>query len=38
MSGYSTGSLEGRERYLDEWTVELQKKALEEDRRLEGRE
>ena len=38
MSGYSTGSLEGRERYLDEWTVELQKKALEEDRRLEARE
>ena len=38
MTGYSSGSPEGRERYLDEWTVELQKKALEEDRRLEARE
>ena len=38
MTGYSSGSPEGRERYLDEWTVELQKKALEEDRRSEARE
>ena len=38
MTGYSSGSLERRERYLDEWTVELQKKALKEDRRLEARE
>ena len=38
MTGYSSGSPEGRERYLDEWTVELRKKALEEDRRLEARE
>ena len=38
MIRYSSGSPEGRERYLDEWTVELQKKALEEDRRLEARE
>ena len=38
MTGYSSGSTEGREKYLDEWTVELQKKALEEDRRLEARE
>ena len=38
MTRYSSGSLEGRERYLDEWTVELQKRALEEDRRLEARE
>ena len=38
MTGYYSGSPEGRERYLDEWTVELQKKALEEDRRLEARE
>ena len=38
ITGYSNGSPEGRERYLDEWTVELQKKALEEDRRLEARE
>ena len=38
MTGYSSGSVEGLERYLDEWTVELRKKALEEDRRLETRE
>ena len=38
MTGYSSGSTEGREKYLDEWTIELQKKALEEDRRLEARE
>ena len=38
MTGYSSGSPEGRERYLDEWTVELQKKALEEDRLSEARE
>ena len=38
MTRYSSGSPEGRERYLDEWMVELQKKALEEDRRLEARE
>ena len=38
MTGYSSGSLEGRERFLDEWTVEQQKKALEEDRRSEVRE
>ena len=38
MTGYSSGSPEGRERYLDEWTAELQKKALEVDRRLEARE
>ena len=38
MTGYSSGSPEGRERYLDEWTVELQKKALEEDRRSEASE
>ena len=38
MTRYSSGSPEGRERYLDEWTVELRKKALEEDRRLEARE
>ena len=38
MTGYSSGSVEGQERYLDEWTVELRKKALEEDRRLEARE
>ena len=38
MTGYSSGSPEGRERYLDEWTAELRKKALEVDRRLEARE
>ena len=38
MTGYSSGSPEGRERYLDEWTAELQKKALEVDRRLEAKE
>ena len=38
MTGCFSGSPEGRERYLDERTVELQKKALEEDRRLEARE
>ena len=38
MTGYFSGSLEGQERYLDEWTVELRKKALEEDRRLETRD
>ena len=38
MTGYYSGSIEGQERYLDEWTVELRKKALEEDRRLEARE
>ena len=38
MIRFSSGSPEGRERYLDEWTVELQKKALEEDRRLEAKE
>ena len=37
MTRYSSGSHEGRERYLDEWTVELQKKAPEEDRRLEAK-
>ena len=30
MTGCSSGSPEGREKYLDGWTVELQKKALEE--------
>ena len=38
MTGYSSGSPEGRERYLDEWKIELEKKALEVDRRLEARE
>ena len=38
MTGYSSGSTEGREKYLDEWKVELQKKALEGDSRLEARE
>ena len=38
MTGYYSGSTEGREKYLDEWTIELQKKALEEDSRLEARE
>ena len=28
MTGYSSGSTEGREKYLDEWKIELQKKAL----------
>ena len=32
MTGYTCGSNEGLERYLDEWTSELRKKALEEDR------
>ena len=35
MTGYSSGSTEGREKYLDEWMIELQKKALEGDSRLE---
>ena len=34
MTGCSSDSVAGQERYLDEWTVELHKKALEEDRRL----
>ena len=38
MTGYSSGSTEGREKYLDEWKTELQKKALEGDSRLEARE
>ena len=38
MTGYSSGSSEGREKYLDEWKIELQKKALEGDSRLEARE
>ena len=38
MTGYSSGSVEGQERYLDEWTVELRRKAMEEDRRLETKE
>ena len=38
MTGYSSGSLAGRERHLDKWTVELQKKAVEEDRQSEARE
>ena len=38
MTGYSSGSPEGREKYLDEWKTELQKKALERDGRLEARE
>ena len=38
MIGYSSGSLEGQERYLDEWMVELRQVVLEEDRRLEARE
>ena len=38
MTGYSSGSTEGREKYLDEWKIELQKKALEGDSRLEARE
>ena len=38
MTGYSSGSTEGREKYLDEWRTELQKKALEGDSRLEARE
>ena len=37
MTGYSSGSTEGREKYLDEWTVEL-KKALEGDSRFEAKE
>ena len=28
MTGYSSGSTEGREKYLDEWKIELQKKVL----------
>ena len=35
MTGYSSGSSKGREKYLDEWMIELQKKALESDRKLE---
>ena len=38
MTGYSSGSPEGREKYLDEWKIERQKKALEGDSRLEARE
>ena len=38
MTGYFSGSKEGREKYLVEWIVELQKKALERDRNLEARE
>ena len=38
MTGYFSGSKEGREKYLVEWIVELQKKALEGDRNLEARE
>ena len=38
MTGYSSGSTEGREKYLDEWMIELQKKALERDSRLEAKE
>ena len=38
MTGYSSGSTEGREKYLDEWKIELQKKALEGDSRSEARE
>ena len=37
MTGYSSGSTEGREKYLDEWQTELEK-ALEGDSRLEARE
>ena len=38
MTGYFSGSKEGREKYLVEWIVELQKKALEGDINLEARE
>ena len=38
MTGYSSGSTEGREKYLDEWKIELRKKALEGDSRSEARE
>ena len=38
MTGYSSGSTEGREKYLDEWMIELQKKALEGDSRVEAKE
>ena len=38
MTGYSSGSTEGREKYLDECKIELQKKALERDSRSEARE
>ena len=38
MTGYSSGSSKGREKYLDEWMIELQMKALEGDRKLEARE
>ena len=38
MTGYSSGSTGGREKYLDEWKIELQKKALEGDSRSEARE
>ena len=38
MTGYSSGSTEGPEKYLDEWKIELQKKALEGDSRSEARE
>ena len=38
MTGYSSGSPEGREKYLDEWKIELQKEALEGDSQMEARE
>ena len=38
MTGYFSGSNERREKYLVEWVVELQKKALEGDSRLEAKE
>ena len=38
MTLYSSGSTQGREKYLDEWKTELQKKALEGDSRLEAKE
>ena len=38
MTGCSSGSPEGREKYLDGWAVDLQKTALEVDRRSEARE
>ena len=37
-TGYSSSSSKGREKYLDEWMIELQKNALESDRKLEARE
>ena len=38
MTGYSSGSTDGREKYLEEWKIELQKKALDGDSRSEARE